>query len=67
MKTIESEDGEKLSARVPVKSCWEYRCNGCKQLRLYAAETKPTSCQNCESTDLTIGRPGELPTRRTSE
>jgi len=40
---------------------WEYRCNKCNQLRFYSGKKQPKLCHNCESTDITIGRPGSLP------
>jgi DNA-directed RNA polymerase subunit RPC12/RpoP len=43
---------------------WEYRCNTCGQIRLFAETKKPTECGNCTSIDLTIDRPGKLPTKK---
>ncbi len=43
-------------------SHWEYRCNICGQLRFFPSKSKPEKCGNCMSIDITIGRPGSLPT-----
>ena len=63
-RTVEAHPGEKLTVVVNPGKTWEYRCNDdcCGQLRLYAGEDKPTKCGQCGSTDITVGRPGELPT-----
>ena len=39
---------------------WEYRCNSCRQLR-WIPNQKPSRCGNCGSSDITVGRPGDLP------
>ena len=46
----------------PNESYWDYRCDGCGQLRHWPFREKPTQCgnQKCDSKMLTVGRPGTL-------
>lgn len=46
---------------------WEYRCSACGQLRLYPEVESPTQCGNCDSSRITIGRPGTLPVEPSEE
>ena len=38
----------------------EYFCNDCKQLRLSLLEIEPQSCRSCGSSDIIVGKVGEL-------
>jgi len=52
---------DKCTALTPKDQSWEYRCNSCKQLRFCAGKEQPKVCGSCGSTDIVVGRPGELP------
>ena len=53
----------KLTVITTVNENWEYRCHSCKQLRFYPGKEQPAKCGACGKKDLTIGRPGTLPTK----
>ena len=61
-RTIEAAPGSKLSVVIRPDWGWEYRCGGCGQLRYRACNEKPRTCWMCGSDELTVGKPGTLPT-----
>ena len=59
VSSLTNYDLSKYSVIANMEKDWEYRCNKCKQLR-FSPEYKPTVCMNCGSTNINIGKPGEL-------
>ena len=56
--------GQKDTVITPSNKNWEYRCNGCGQLRFVPSEKFPAACGVCGSGDILVGRPGTLPTEQ---